>query len=220
MTDLRRRADRPAHTHTLPLLCRALAFDFVTKGVLGEAAKKVQYQLLRTDQGKPNGVLGAWPSHAVTFVDNHDTGSTQQAWPHPRELVPQAYAYYLTHPGVPCVFWEHAFDWGEGVRAAVSELVALRRRNGIGRSSRVEILAAEPDMYVARVVGGGGGDGGKEEGGCSGGAAGEVVVKIGPRWDMGPLVPSQAEGFVMAASGRDYAVWEKRTGEAAASSTA
>ena len=28
-------------------------------------------------EGRPPGLLGLWPSRAVTFIDNHDTGSTQ-----------------------------------------------------------------------------------------------------------------------------------------------
>lgn len=36
-----------------------------------------QYWRLRDAQGKPPGVMGWWPSRAVTFLDNHDTGSTQ-----------------------------------------------------------------------------------------------------------------------------------------------
>lgn len=32
---------------------------------------------LRDSQGRPPGVLGMWSSRAVTFVENHDTGSTQ-----------------------------------------------------------------------------------------------------------------------------------------------
>jgi len=32
---------------------------------------------LRDAQGKPPGVVGWWSSRAVTFIDNHDTGSTQ-----------------------------------------------------------------------------------------------------------------------------------------------
>nr|GEX96158.1 ribonuclease H-like domain-containing protein [Tanacetum cinerariifolium] len=30
---------------------------------------------------KPPGVIGWWPSRSVTFLDNHDTGSTQGHWP-------------------------------------------------------------------------------------------------------------------------------------------
>lgn len=29
------------------------------------------------EKGKPPGVMGWWPSRAVTFIENHDTGSTQ-----------------------------------------------------------------------------------------------------------------------------------------------
>ncbi len=52
-----------------------------------------------TLQGKATGLIGWLPSRAVTFVDNHDTGSTQQHWPFPAEHVVQGYAYILTHPG-------------------------------------------------------------------------------------------------------------------------
>ncbi|KAJ0626087.1 putative alpha-amylase [Helianthus annuus] len=40
-------------------------------------AVKGQLWRLRDAQGKPPGVMGWWPSRAVTFLDNHDTGSTQ-----------------------------------------------------------------------------------------------------------------------------------------------
>ena len=34
-----------------------------------------------------------------------------QHWPFPSEHVMLGYAYILTHPGVPCILWEHYFDW-------------------------------------------------------------------------------------------------------------
>ncbi|KAK7850293.1 putative alpha-amylase 2 [Quercus suber] len=58
------------------------AFDFTTKGILQEAVKG-QLWRLRDPQGKPPGLMGWWPSRAVTFLDNHDTGSTQAHWPFP-----------------------------------------------------------------------------------------------------------------------------------------
>lgn len=42
-----------------------------------QEAVKGQFWRLRDKQGKPPGVVGWWPSRAVTFLDNHDTGSTQ-----------------------------------------------------------------------------------------------------------------------------------------------
>ena len=39
-----------------------------------EAVKNTEYWRLIDTEGKPPGFLGWWPSKAVTFVDNHDTG--------------------------------------------------------------------------------------------------------------------------------------------------
>lgn len=43
-----------------------------------EAVKHTQYNRLRDRNGKAPGLLGWWPQRSCTFVDNHDTGSTQQ----------------------------------------------------------------------------------------------------------------------------------------------
>ena len=56
----------------------------------------------------------------------------------------EGYAYIMTHPGLPCVLWEHAFDWG--LMDGLKELIALRRRSGITRLSDVTILTAENDL--------------------------------------------------------------------------
>ena len=42
--------------------------------------RKTQYWRLKDDQGKAPGLIGWWPTQAVTFTDNHDTGSSQQHW--------------------------------------------------------------------------------------------------------------------------------------------
>lgn len=36
-----------------------------------------------------------------------------------------------------------------------------------------------------------------------------VIVKLGPRFDMGPLLPRQADGWNPATEGYDFAVWER-----------
>ncbi|RWV94409.1 hypothetical protein GW17_00043055 [Ensete ventricosum] len=54
----------------------ATAFDFTTKGIL-QAAVEGELWRMRDSQGKAPGMMGWWPEKAVTFVDNHDTGSTQ-----------------------------------------------------------------------------------------------------------------------------------------------
>lgn len=81
---------------------RSTAFDFTTKGILQEALKG-QLRRLRDRSGKPPGLIGWLPAKAVTFLDNHDTGSTQAHWAFPADKVVQGYAYILTHPGLPCV---------------------------------------------------------------------------------------------------------------------
>ncbi|WVZ21953.1 hypothetical protein V8G54_000497 [Vigna mungo] len=53
------------------------AFDVTTKGILHSALERCEYWRLSDQKGKPPGVLGWWPSRAVTFIENHDTGSTQ-----------------------------------------------------------------------------------------------------------------------------------------------
>lgn len=53
-----------------------------------------------------------WPSRAITFIDNHDTGSTLNHWPFPSNHLQEGYAYILTHPGTPCVFYDHLYQEG------------------------------------------------------------------------------------------------------------
>ena len=83
------------------------AFDFTTKGVLQEACAKGEYWRLMDPDGRPPGLCGIWPSRAVLFLENHDTGSTLQHWPFPTHKLEEGYAYILTHPGAPTIFYDH-----------------------------------------------------------------------------------------------------------------
>ncbi|URD97910.1 Alpha-amylase C-terminal beta-sheet domain [Musa troglodytarum] len=100
------------------------AFDFTTKGILQEAVKG-QLWRLRDSQGKPPGVLGWWPSRAVTFIENHVTGSTQGHWPFPSDHVMEGYVYILTHPGISTVFYDHFYDWGNSYHDQIVKLRLL-----------------------------------------------------------------------------------------------
>ncbi len=163
-------------------------FDFTTKGLLQAAVITGEYWRLADRNGRPAGLIGWWPANAVTFIDNHDTGPSpgsklkEKAWPFPSDKVLAGYAYILTHPGVPCIYWPHFFDWG--VKDSISELIKIRRLAGINSSSAVNIIKAEQDLYAA-VVGG------------------NVAVMLGNKaWDPGP-------GWKPAARGAGYAVWTK-----------
>ncbi|KAH6800665.1 alpha-amylase-like 3 [Perilla frutescens var. hirtella] len=124
------------------------AFDVTTKGILHSALHN-QYWRLIDPQGKPTGVMGWWASRAVTFLENHDTGSTQGHWPFPRDKLMQGYAYILTHPGTPVIFYDHFYDFG--IRDILTELIEARRRGGIHCRSALKIFHANNDGYVAKV---------------------------------------------------------------------
>lgn len=62
------------------------AFDFTTKGILQEAVKGELWRL-KDCRGKAPGVIGWWSSRSITFIENHDTGSTQSHWPFPSNHV-------------------------------------------------------------------------------------------------------------------------------------
>ncbi|KAJ1421491.1 Glycosyl hydrolase, family 13, catalytic domain [Sesbania bispinosa] len=108
-----------------------------------------EYWRLIDPQGKPTGVLGWWPSRAVTFLENHDTGSTQGHWPFPRDKLMQGYAYILTHPGTPVIFYDHFYDFG--IHDVITELIEARRRAGIHCRSSIKIYHANNEGYVAQV---------------------------------------------------------------------
>lgn len=162
------------------------AFDVTTKGILHSALHN-QYWRLIDPQGKPTGVMGWWPSRAVTFLENHDTGSTQGHWPFPRDKLTQGYAYILTHPGTPTIFYDHFYDFG--FRDVITELIEARRRAGIHCRSSVKIYHANNEGYVAQI-----GD--------------TLVMKLG-HFDWNPSKENNLDGSwqKFVDKGSDYQLW-------------
>uniref|UniRef100_A0A0C9RI29 Alpha-amylase n=1 Tax=Wollemia nobilis TaxID=56998 RepID=A0A0C9RI29_9CONI len=160
------------------------AFDFTTKGILQEAVKG-QWWRLRDSKGNPSGVLGWWPSRAVTFIENHDTGSTQGHWPFPSDHIMEGYAYILTHPGIPTVFYDHFFDWGTSIQNQIIKLMNIRRTQDLHSRSSIRILEASSHVYAAII-----GD--------------KVCMKVGE----GSWCPNGKE-WKLATCGHRYAVWHK-----------
>ncbi|KAL3734828.1 hypothetical protein ACJRO7_024067 [Eucalyptus globulus] len=158
------------------------AFDFTTRGIL-QAAVEGELWRLMDSKGMPPGLIGLQPGSAVTFIDNHNTGSTQKKSPFPFDKVMQGYAYILTHPGVPSIFYDHFL----GLKEEIGKLITIRARNQINEKSSVKILASDSDLYVAEIDHG-------------------VIMKIGPKFEVGDLVPPN---YRIATSGQDYCVWEK-----------
>nr|AAA32928.1 alpha-amylase 2 [Hordeum vulgare] len=161
-----------------------MVFDFTTKGILNVAVEGELWRLIGPASKAP-GVMGWWPAKAVTFIDNHDTGSNGSKWPVPSDKIMQGYAYILTHSGIPCIFYDHFFNLG--FKDEIAALVAIRKRNGITATSALKILMHDGDAYVAEIDS-------------------KVVVKIGSRYELGAVIPAR---FVTSANGKDYAVWEK-----------
>lgn len=164
------------------------AFDVTTKGILHSALHNEYWRLI-DPQGKPPGVMGWWPSRAVTFLENHDTGSTQGHWPFPRDKLMQGYAYILSHPGTPVIFYDHFYDFG--IHDQIAELIAARKHAGVHCRSPVKIFHANAQGYVAQV-----GD--------------NLVLKLG-FFDWNPSRQNDLMGkwekFVD--KGNDYQLWER-----------
>jgi len=108
----------PAYTNTEMLLNWAEkvdghcgVFDFALKAVLHKAALTEDWSLLGSASDGHPGLMGARPELAFTFVDNHDTACPQAHFPFPENSskLLAVYAYLLSHPGIPVIFWLHLY---------------------------------------------------------------------------------------------------------------
>ena len=125
------------------------AFDFPLRYHLKDMCDTFGYDLrglLAQDT-----VMTTEPDCAVTFVDNHDT--TQNAGDaviHDKLL---AYAFILTHPGYPCVFWLDYFNYGlsrSGTPNGLDALIAAHERYAGGASSN---LWGDQNLYIMQRAG-------------------------------------------------------------------
>lgn len=69
---------------------------------------------------------------AACFPPFPPSDSSQRHWPFPSDRVAQGYAYVLTHPGVPCVFWEHYFEDGHELQTTIDTLLQVSDMVGMG----------------------------------------------------------------------------------------
>ena len=71
-------------------------------------------------------------------------GSTLNHWPFPTSNLPEGYAYMLTHPGTPCVFWDH---WqAQGLGDSINQLLKCRQQHGLHCRSKVGSLHTRRQM--------------------------------------------------------------------------
>jgi alpha-amylase len=187
-------------------------FDFTTQFTLkANKANTVAW----SGFGNGTGLMGdttdgqPWKQRAVTFLENHDTGyrtnddgtpqqdhkfdSFQNNWE-----VEQGYAFILTHPGVPCVYWKHYFDWGNELKFKVGALVNARKAAGVTSGSPLfpQRNARDRGVYAAMVAG----------------SKGQLYVRIGGSdGDWQPSFSNYAD-YREYAYGAGWKVWIKLPG--------
>lgn len=184
-------------THPNPAF-RSTAFDFPLRDALYQAIAWRKYHWLKYIDKSP-GVIGLWSDKAVTFLENHDTEETRESkylswFPNDDQML-QGYAYLLTHPGIPSVFWRDIYDSNRYFEDSINDLIRIRKEYGIHSESKLYIAAAEyGNVYSAYIQG----------------DKGELAMKIGP----GPWQPwgSKWNNPIrqLLRSGGDFAVWGDR----------
>ncbi len=144
-------------------------FDFSTKSTL-QGNKRNSVGLYGFGNGI--GLVGddtdglEWKNRAVTFLENHDTGHRTNEdgtaeTDHKTDSflngmeVEQGYAYILTHPGIPCVYWKHYFDWGPDLQYKIRTLINARKVAGVNAGSKVSYQnnAKDRGVYAAMIEG-------------------------------------------------------------------
>jgi alpha-amylase len=175
-----------------PALRACSAFDFSTYEKLRElinGGKYNQLPAIHFKDGVLDGLIAVNKDKAVTFLENHDTGFPQKqfdSFPNNEKLM-QGYAYILTHPGVPCVYWKHYFDWNRGNE--IKAIIHARKYAGVNSGSYIKSEIHGND-YVAIV-----GDKPTE--------SATLIVKIGDGLDFKP----DENLWKLETSGKGYAVW-------------
>lgn len=213
---------------------RSRAFDFALKGAMnsvfgctwregkypnytsGGSSGSGNYALLADESN----LYISQPSDAVTFIDNHDTGSNQGHWELNRNKIGAGYALILTHPGVPCVAWSHYFTFAEGgngdttypysglgaaqsylagnivagtektLREHIDYLIQLRKETGIEYDSVRTTLKADSSVYAAEITG----------------TNGSLIVSIGGSYT--PSIDGYA-GNNPIYGGTNFKIWKK-----------
>ena len=201
-------------TKSNDLTTASSVFDFSTFFTLKD--NKGQYNALY-GYGNGIGLIGdntdntPWRNRAVTFLENHDTGYRTDENGNPQDnhhhdsflndwQVEQGYAYILTHPGVPTVYWKHYFDWGQDLQEKIKALINARKAATVTAGSVVHTQhnARGRGVYAALVKG-------REEGY-------ELFVRIGGSDEDWQPYFSGYQDYREYAQGAGWKVWVKIPG--------
>ena len=167
-------------------------FDFATKyTAFNNGIASDNYCAL-----KGAGLPGAGKArYAVTFLDSHDSfqrdgnefcgeGNSMTVC---RDKIMQCYAYLLSMPGVPLVFWPHWVTFKDDLK----KMLNARYKTGVHSESSVSDECGN-GYYKATITG----------------KNGEIRVLIGPNSGYG-TTPS---GYTLAVKGTNYGVYYKSDG--------
>ena len=144
---------------------------------------------------KGAGLPGAGKArYAVTFLDSHDSfqrddnefcgaGNSMTVC---KDKILQCYAYLLSMPGVPCVFWPHWVTFKDAIKAMIN----ARYKAGVHSESSVSDEAGN-GYYKATITG----------------TNGSIRLLVGPNsgYDSTP------QGYTLASKGVNYGVYYKTT---------
>ena len=166
-----------------------LTFDFALKyQAFNNGIASDNYSAL---QGA--GLLGAGKSrYAVTFLDSHDSFQRDgnefcgedNSMSVCKDKIMQCYAYMLSMPGVPCVFYPHWVTFKD----AIKPLINARYKTGVHSESAVSDESGN-GYYKATITG----------------TNGQIRLLVGPNSGYG----STPDGFTLAGKGVNYGVYIK-----------
>jgi len=124
------------------------AFDFPLRELLKQLCDSYGFSLRSLANGDT--LLRELPAGAVTFVENHDLRDGDAPIFNDKLL---AYAYILTHEGLPCVFWKDYYNWGLGQEGTPNGIAALVRAHEAYAGGGTETLYVDDDLYVMQRAG-------------------------------------------------------------------
>ena len=134
--------------------------------------------------------------YAVTFLDSHDSfqrdgnefcgaGNSMTVC---KDKIMQCYAYMLSMPGVPCVFWPHWVTFKDEMK----KLINARYKTGVHSESAVSDEAGD-GFYKATISG----------------THGDIRLLVGPNSGYG----TAPAGYTLASKGVNYGVYYKSDGK-------
>jgi alpha-amylase len=182
--------------HPDPAERACCAFDFPTYDLLKYYINNGMYDHLPAisfKDGVHDGLIAVNRNKAVTFLENHDTGFPLKQFDSfgNNDKLMQGYAFILTHPGIPCVYWKHYFEWNRGNE--IKPIIKARKYAGVHSGSYIKTEVHGND-YVAIV-------------GDKSSNSSTLIVKIGYGWGFNP----DSDVWGMEAAGPGYAVWVRKT---------